>query len=51
MKATLTACNMTWVECEILQNKLLAKDPASFRLACQTAVERGDVTVRNKPDA
>jgi len=33
------------------ESKLLAKDPASFRLACQTAVQKGDVTVRNKPDA
>ncbi len=32
------------------ENKLLAKDPASFRLACQTCV-LGQVTVRNKPDA
>ena len=32
------------------ENKLLNGAPASFRLACQTAVD-GDVTVRNKPDA
>jgi ferredoxin len=32
------------------EKKLLAKDPSSFRLACQTCV-MGPVTVRNKPDA
>eukprot|EP00284_Hemiselmis_tepida_P010851 CAMPEP_0174928516 /NCGR_PEP_ID=MMETSP1355-20121228/24024_1 /TAXON_ID=464990 /ORGANISM="Hemiselmis tepida, Strain CCMP443" /LENGTH=142 /DNA_ID=CAMNT_0016174677 /DNA_START=23 /DNA_END=451 /DNA_ORIENTATION=+ len=32
------------------ENKLLAKDPPTFRLACQTLVN-GPVTIRNKPDA
>lgn len=32
------------------ENKLLAKDPPTFRLACQTLVE-GPCSIRNKPDA
>lgn len=32
------------------EEKALAGAPATYRLACQTAVD-GDVVVRNKPDA
>mmetsp|Transcript_25704 Transcript_25704/g.59625 ORF Transcript_25704/g.59625 Transcript_25704/m.59625 type:complete len:143 (-) Transcript_25704:297-725(-) len=32
------------------ENKLLANDPPTFRLACQTLVN-GPCTIRNKPDA
>merc|ERR1712216_434943 len=49
MKGKLFNCNGNG-QCGTCKVELLSGAPASFRLACQTAVD-GDVTVRNKPDA